>query len=232
MKTHHVLHLSIALGLATACTEPATAAQVVPVIAGTTGGVAAAPATTAAPAGTVLAQAATTAAAPEPTSQPTSQPAATSVAPNGVTMYQGEGPVPNQAAASTVHYGAPFSIADAPITLASALETCADGEKVCKVEGTIERVCQSKGCWFVIAAPGVEVPVRIKMKDYGFFVPRNSAGAAVVFEGVLKREEIPQAVAQHYANDEAAAGTAPPRVVTGPESTYEFTISAAEVAMK
>ena len=156
----------------------------------------------------LLAQAAP---ATQPTSQPTSQPSP-------------------DADATAGHFGAPFALAGDPIPLRAALDTCAGTGEACKVEGTIERVCQSRGCWFTMAAPDVTETVRIRMVDYGFFVPRDAMGHHVVFEGTLQLEDVPQEAAQHYADDEAAAGTAPARVVEGPERTYQFMITGAEIS--
>lgn len=130
----------------------------------------------------------------------------------------------------TGHYGAPFSIQTDALALDEALRTCAGTGEACLVAGTVDRVCQVSGCWFTVAAPGVQATVRIRMQDYGFFVPRNALGADVTFEGTLELEETPQEEAQHYADDEAAAG-GQPRVVDGPELTYEFMITGAELTM-
>lgn len=128
----------------------------------------------------------------------------------------------------TGFYGAPFTITDAPLALASALETCAGTGEACLVEGTVDRVCQMSGCWFTVNAPDVDAVVRIRMLDYGFFVPRNAMGANVTFQGTLELVDVPQAQAQHYADDEAAAG-GEAREVEGPERTYAFTITGAEI---
>ncbi|MBU6162941.1 MAG: DUF4920 domain-containing protein [Myxococcales bacterium] len=131
----------------------------------------------------------------------------------------------------TGHYGAPFTIAGEPMSLASAIETCADSGQACKVTGTIERVCQRAGCWFTLAAPDVPRSVRVQMLNYGFFVPRNTPGATVVLEGTLARTTLTQEQAQHYADDEAAARNTPPEVVTGPVDVFEFTIAAADITL-
>lgn len=180
-------------------------------------------------------------AAPEPTSMPTPEgsavpsgdgaaaPAAEEHAEHGAGHGDGRpGPL---AAGETGHYGAPFRDGSAPMSLASAIETCAGTGQICKVEGSIERVCQRAGCWFTLAAPDVPRTVRVSMRNYGFFVPRNTPGATVVLEGTLEAVEVPQEVVQHYADDEAAlTGSAAPQV-TGPEQTYAFTIDGAQITM-
>lgn len=128
----------------------------------------------------------------------------------------------------TGHYGAPFAIEGEARSLSDAIANCSGTETACKVSGTVDSVCQVSGCWFTIAAPDVESTVRIRMVDYGFFVPQNATGATVTFEGTLELLEIPEDVAQHYADDEAAAG-GEARVVDGPELTYQFMITGAEM---
>ena len=141
----------------------------------------------------------------QPTSQPSSQPGAAN------------------------HFGAPFNSDAEPIELAAALETCAGTGNACKVTGVIERVCQTRGCWFTLTEEGVEETIRVRMQDYAFFVPRDAMGKRVIFEGVVTREEVSIETAQHYADDEAAAGTAPARQVTEPEQTYAIMITGAEI---
>lgn len=158
---------------------------------------------------------------------PTSQPTETDDHDGHGTSEQGGRPGP-LAPGETGHYGAPFAIEGDPISLTDAIAGCTGTGEPCKVTGTIDRVCQNSGCWFTLGDPGVEATVRIRMVDYGFFVPRNAMGASVVFEGTLELEEIPVEMAQHYADDEAAAG-GEARVVDGPELTYKFMITGAEV---
>ncbi len=164
-----------------------------------------------------------------PTSQPTSMPSGTDDEGHDDHEEHGGGTPGDQPAGTTQHYGAPFAIEGDPITLAEAIDTCAGTGEPCKVTGTVDRVCQARGCWFTLADPAVQQVVRIRMQDYGFFVPRNAMGMSVVFEGTLEREEVPQDVAQHYADDEAAATGREARQVTGPEDAYQFMISGADI---
>lgn len=120
-------------------------------------------------------------------------------------------------------FGAEFAIAEDPITLASALENAdANAGKAIKVSAKLDKVCKKKGCWFTLASDGVEEPVRVRMKDYGFFVPRNADGAAAVVEGTLEKKVIPQAEAQHYADESGAEK----KKVDGDQTEYHFTATA------
>ncbi len=70
-----------------------------------------------------------------------------------------------------------------------------------KVEGTIEECCQKKGCWMKVKVEGMDDPIRVSFKDYGFFVPLNSAGNTVVMEGIAKLDTVDVDVLKHYAED-------------------------------
>ena len=43
-----------------------------------------------------------------------------------------------------------------------------------KITGEIEECCQKKGCWMKVSVEGMDDPIRVTFKDYGFFVPKNS----------------------------------------------------------
>lgn len=71
--------------------------------------------------------------------------------------------------------------------------------KTLQVEGTVAEVCQVKGCWMTMQA--ADRSLRIKFKDYGFFVPKDCAGRTARLEGVLSVETTPVEEARHYLED-------------------------------
>lgn len=73
-------------------------------------------------------------------------------------------------------------------------------ESTFKVRGTIEEVCQMKGCWMTLKNETGE-NVRVTFKDYGFFVPKDISGREVIIEGIAKKEVLEEDVARHYAED-------------------------------
>lgn len=125
-------------------------------------------------------------------------------------------------------YGAKFTVIEPAITLAKALEQAPEHAGPMKVEATVAKVCKKKGCWFTMSDGSTDQEIRVRMKDYGFFVPRNADGARVVAEGTLTSREVPQEEAQHYADDEAEAGEEP-RKVEGPQQVWEFTATAIQI---
>lgn len=129
-------------------------------------------------------------------------------------------------AGATKHFGAEFQTDADPITLATAMEKYADKDKQIKVAANIKKVCKKKGCWFTLAADGVDRKVRVRMKDYGFFIPRNTDGAEVVVEGKLERRTMTEKEAKHYAKDE---GRDPSSIDKEDLKVFEFTASGVQI---
>jgi hypothetical protein len=107
--------------------------------------------------------------------------------------------LPLSLAAGAGKYGAPLG--DAPkVALADLVkDPAAWAGKTVKTEGTVSAVCQEKGCWMVLRSG--EKSVRVTFKDYGFFVPKDSAGATAVMEGVFSVKTVPEKTAKHYAGE-------------------------------
>ncbi|WP_424963971.1 DUF4920 domain-containing protein [Ekhidna sp.] len=99
-----------------------------------------------------------------------------------------------------------FSSHGAEITSNDALNTDSflskvnDEDQVFKVRGTIEEVCQMKGCWMTLKNDK-GANIRVTFKDYGFFVPKDISGSEVIIEGLAKKEVLEEDVARHYAED-------------------------------
>ncbi|MEO9485174.1 MAG: DUF4920 domain-containing protein [Ekhidna sp.] len=96
-------------------------------------------------------------------------------------------------------YGEEISSEEALSTTAFLTEV-SEEETTFKVRGTIEEVCQMKGCWMTLKnEQGANV--RVTFKDYGFFVPKDISGREVIIEGVAMQEVLEEDVARHYAED-------------------------------
>jgi len=108
---------------------------------------------------------------------------------------KGECPHDSQAQASTAASrlrpgevllrGEPLPKNGKAVPLAQVLASPKDGQVVL-VEGVIRRACQQRGCWMELAPPGGGDGVRVTFKDYGFFVPTDSAGAQARVAGKLQ----------------------------------------------
>ncbi len=69
-----------------------------------------------------------------------------------------------------------------------------------KITGTVESVCQAKGCWMKVKMDNGET-MRVSFKDYSFFVPKDIMGKTVVMEGVAEKKITPVDELRHYAMD-------------------------------
>lgn len=97
-------------------------------------------------------------------------------------------------------YGAAISPADAlPMTALATALGARDSAKV-TLTGKASAVCQAKGCWMTLpTADGKEM--RVRFKDYAFFVPKDLSGHEVVVSGWAYRSTVPKEELQHYAKD-------------------------------
>jgi hypothetical protein len=121
-----------------------------------------------------------------------------------------------------LHLGEAFTLASAE-PLGPVLAKAQDGETTVRVDGTIAKVCQKKGCWMVIRDGDLEA--RVVMKDYGFFVPMDAGGKKASIEGVLKVKVFNEAQAKHLAED----GGEDPNTVTGEKKEFLLTASAIDI---
>ena len=86
--------------------------------------------------------------------------------------------------------------------------------KEVRVEGVVKRACTKKGCWMEIATgQGQEPGCRVTFKDYGFFVPKDSAGAKATLAGTVQVKTLSQKEVAHFEGEgakiaKAADGTA------------------------
>ncbi|WP_342379277.1 DUF4920 domain-containing protein [Myxococcus stipitatus] len=92
-----------------------------------------------------------------------------------------------------------------PVKLADLLTKPQPHEgKTVTLEGRVRKACERKGCWMELATDSAKGPgVRVTFKDYGFFVPLDSAGAQARVEGVVKVAELSESHASHYESEGA-----------------------------
>jgi len=70
--------------------------------------------------------------------------------------------------------------------------------KTVRVEGTVESVCKKKGCWMYMDG---EEQVRVKFKDYAFFVPLDCEGRRVQLVGDFDANVTSAADLKHLLED-------------------------------
>lgn len=75
--------------------------------------------------------------------------------------------------------------------------------KTVLVEAKVRKACERKGCWMELASDDKGPGVRVTFKDYGFFVPLDSAGSRARVEGLVKVAELSEGNAKHYESEGA-----------------------------
>lgn len=103
--------------------------------------------------------------------------------------------------------------------VAKMTESGEDMESV-KMTGVISACCQKKGCWMDVALADGE-SMKVRFKDYGFFVPMDITGKEVLLEGKAYMETIDVDMLKHYAED---AGKSQEEIdaITEPEMAIAF----------
>jgi hypothetical protein len=72
------------------------------------------------------------------------------------------------------------------------------------VEGKVRRACTRKGCWMELAsATDDNQRCRVTFKDYGFFVPTDSAGASAKVQGQIVSKLITAGNVEHLEGEGA-----------------------------
>lgn len=116
---------------------------------------------------------------------------------------------------------------------AVAAEADAYTDRNIKVEGTIVKVCQKKGCWLTLDAGADQTPIRVnvdKEEDgaYKFTFPKDIDGQRVVIEGYFEKKTISVDMLRHLAEDDGASQEAID-AITEPKDEYWMTASGALV---
>ncbi len=69
-----------------------------------------------------------------------------------------------------------------------------------KMKTSVNAACQKKGCWMKVDMAEAE-DMRVRFKDYGFFVPLDSEGSEAIIEGIAYRDTVAVEELRHYAED-------------------------------
>ncbi len=122
-------------------------------------------------------------------------------------------PVASDAESET--FGAPLTAGTPTLALSEVL---ADADRYVDspvlVTARVSQVCQKKGCFFIAKDAGSVV--RVSFRDYSFFIPTDSGGKEVTFEGVLERVAVSEEDAEHYDADVGEATG----LASGPQFTF------------
>jgi hypothetical protein len=108
--------------------------------------------------------------------------------------------------ANLQRFGEPVSAAEKPMPVAAVLAAPDrfQGPPLL-VEGKVRKACSRKGCWMELAeaadpkAPGC----RVTFKDYGFFVPTDSAGSSARVQAQLETRTLRPTMVAHLEREGA-----------------------------
>ena len=90
-----------------------------------------------------------------------------------------------------------------------------------KFVSDVKAVCKKKGCWMDVNI-GNDETMKVRFKDYGFFVPKDCEGQTAVMEGELITDTISVDMQKHYAEDGGEAQEVID-AITEPKVAYAFT---------
>ena len=90
------------------------------------------------------------------------------------------------------------------------------------LKSTVNAVCKKKGCWMTMPIDE-SVNMRVKFKDYGFFVPLNCEDKNAIVKGIARKEVITVETLKHYAED---AGDSQKDIDAITESEVEYSFLA------
>ncbi len=128
---------------------------------------------------------------------------------------------PDSLATAGISYGEKIDAAGT-IKMDSLLSLVSSGQTTIndiKVEGTIESVCQEKGCWMnIIKSDSSRLHVSFNEE---FFIPKNSTGKTAIFMGTAYMDTTTVEALQHYAEDEGLS-KAEIAKITEPEIRLSF----------
>ena len=160
--------------------------------------------------------------AAEPTAQPGAEVATAEADPVAPTAAETAPSADSKAG----HFGGEFTLTDSQ-KLEDVLAKASDftGKNI-RIEAKVARVCKKKGCWFTIQPEANSGEfVRVTMKDYGFFVPKDCDGKKAVVEGVFTSVELSEGARKHLADD---AGD-DPKTVVGPARELTLVATAIDI---
>ena len=132
------------------------------------------------------------AAAPSPPAAAPAKPAAAAPTP---------APAAAPAPAGTASYGAPFEPGPTVALTSLLANPKAYADQSVTTEGHVQRACSRKGCWMEIGTG--EDSCRVTFKDYGFFVPTDSAGAEARVQGRITTQRIEPGRVAHLEQEGA-----------------------------
>lgn len=102
-------------------------------------------------------------------------------------------------------FGAPLG-ASRTVSLSDVLKTPDQfADQTVTVEGEVRSACSRKGCWMELAegSDAAQPGCRVTFKDYGFFVPTDSAGSKARVEAKVESKLVKPEMVAHLESEGA-----------------------------
>ncbi|MFN4244447.1 MAG: DUF4920 domain-containing protein [Tepidisphaerales bacterium] len=119
-----------------------------------------------------------------------------------------------------------------PVSVVLADPSAYAGKPV-RVMGTIDQVCETRGCWVTLkdGASGRELFVKFTCSpEGGRIVPMEAAGKLAIVEGEVEIREISEADARHFAEDAGKSKEEIAKIV-GPQKQVRVASPNVQIAM-
>lgn len=97
------------------------------------------------------------------------------------------------------------------------------------IKGTIDKVCQVKGCWMHLEMPDSTQSMRVTFKDYEFFVPKDASGKTAIIKGIVKQDTTSVEDLRHYAVDGGMTEEEAANTITEPKIELAFEAEGVQV---
>jgi hypothetical protein len=135
-------------------------------------------------------------------------------------------------APSYASFGAPMRLSDSQaVTISQVLATPGKyNGKYVRLSGSVEKVCQAKGCWLTLQDSTSPQTLFVKFPDpeQGRLIPMDAVGKPAIVEGMVKVKMIPEVEARHYAQDNHASEEEIAKIV-GPQKQITITNGSARI---
>jgi hypothetical protein len=147
--------------------------------------------------------------------------------------HHAEAPTPVVKTDKYVAFGEPMKLDDAATVPVNAVlaDPAKYAGKPVRVSGTVNGVCEAKGCWLEMAGPNGEAMfVKFTCPVQGRLIPMEAKGKPVVVEGELVIKEISEEDARHIAEE---GGKTPAQIaaIKGPQKQVSLKGPSAKIAM-
>ena len=103
-----------------------------------------------------------------------------------------------------------------------------------RIEGTVEEVCQQKGCWIEIVAHDAEQSLRVKVDDGVIVFPASARGRHAVAQGTVEIKEMTAEQWegwQRHLVEERGGEFDPSAVADGPYRLVQISGTGAEICL-